>query len=74
MSLYYEAARHLENPTKLGGSLKSRVFGDKSLKHPAASVYALATKTVRWSPVLKEVVERTGLLKAERKVSLKATL
>lgn len=68
MSLYHEAASVLSAPKNEGGSIKSRVFGRKDLKSPAAQVYALALETCKWSAVLKEVVENAQLLLLERKV------
>ncbi|KAK3379463.1 S-adenosyl-L-methionine-dependent methyltransferase [Lasiosphaeria ovina] len=73
MSLYHEAAGILLGPTSHGGSLKSRVFGnkdkDKELKSPPAAVYALALESSKWSPVLKEVIENAQLLQKERKLT-----
>ena len=68
MSLYHEAAEILTAPASDGGSLKSRVFRSKSLKSPPNQIYALVLESSKWSPVLKEVVERSELLKHERKV------
>jgi putative methyltransferase len=68
MSLYSEAAAILSNSDKAGGSLKSRIFGKKDLRSSPANVFALVTETTKWSAVLKEVVEKSGLLKEERKV------
>lgn len=67
MSLYYEAADVLKAPTNTGGSLKSRIFS-KDFKAPPAQIYALVIETCKWSAVLKEVIEKTGLLGLERKV------
>lgn len=69
MSLYHEAADILSNPGAAGGSLKSRVFGKKNLKSPPNQLYALVLETAKWSPVLKEVIDRSDLLRLERKVS-----
>jgi hypothetical protein len=74
MSLYYEAAAILSNPDKVGGSLKSRIFGKKDLKSSPANVFALVMETTKWSAVLKEVVEKSGLLREERKVFSRKTL
>ena len=70
MSLYYEAAGLIENPDKKGGSLKSRVFGSKTLKSNKAAIFALVTESTKWSPVLKDVVEKSGILKLEKKVGI----
>ncbi|KAH6897064.1 S-adenosyl-L-methionine-dependent methyltransferase [Thelonectria olida] len=69
MSLYHEAAEFLTGDSSQGGSLKSRVFKKKNLKSPPNQVYALVIETCRWSPVLKEVIEKADLLKHERKLS-----
>jgi putative methyltransferase len=70
MSLYYEAAEILSSATgaNAGGSLKSRIFSRKDLKSQPAQIYALAIETCKWSPVLKEVIEKAGILGIERKV------
>lgn len=70
MSLYYEAADVLSSATgaNAGGSLKSRIFSRKDLKSQPAQIYALAIETCKWSSVLKEVIERSEILKLERKV------
>lgn len=66
MSLYHETAQILAD-TSRGGSLKNRVFGKKGLKSPPGQVYALAVESCRWSGVLKEVIEASGIL-SEKKV------
>lgn len=70
MSLYYDAADALANKEKAGGSLKSRVFKRKGLRNKPAQVYALVSESTKWSPVLKEVVEKSGILNSEKKASL----
>ncbi|EON62348.1 hypothetical protein W97_01569 [Coniosporium apollinis CBS 100218] len=69
MSLYYEAAAILANADNTGGSLKSRIYGKKGLKSSPAHLYALISETTKWSAVLKEVVEKSGILKEERKLT-----
>lgn len=69
MSLYHEAADILSAPSDEGGSLKSRVFRKKNLKSPPSQLYALVLETCKWSPVLKEVIDKAELLRHERKVS-----
>lgn len=73
MSLYHETAAILtaavNGDATHGGSLKSRIFKDKSLKSPPAQVYALALETSKWSGILKEVVEAADILKLERKLT-----
>ena len=68
MSLYYEAADILCNADKAGGSLKSRIYGKKDLKSSPANVYALVSEATKWSAVLKDVVEKSGVLREEKKV------
>ena len=68
MSLYYEAEKFLLNSDHATGSLKSRVFSAMNLKSKPTQVYALVTEGSRWSPVLKEVVEKSQLLSFEKKV------
>ncbi|KAI1206555.1 S-adenosyl-L-methionine-dependent methyltransferase [Annulohypoxylon truncatum] len=76
MSLYHETADILSAaPTNSpGGNLKTRIFGKKDLKSPQQQVYALALETCKWSPVLKEVVDNSELLRHERKLSPLLTL
>lgn len=68
MSVYFETSTILENADGTGGSLKSRVYGKKDLKSSPAQVYALATEATKWSPILKEVVEKSGVLREEKRV------
>lgn len=74
MSLYHEAAEFLTSSPSEGGSLKARVFKRKALKSPPNQLYALVLETAKWSGILREVVDKTELLKLERKVSGNATL
>ncbi|KAL7822471.1 S-adenosyl-L-methionine-dependent methyltransferase [Trichoderma gracile] len=69
MSLYHEAAEILTSSSDAGGSLKSRVFGKKKGKAPPGQLYALVLETAKWSPVLKEVIEKADLLRLERKLT-----
>ncbi|TFB04789.1 hypothetical protein CCMA1212_002929 [Trichoderma ghanense] len=69
MSLYHEAAEILTSSSDTGGSLKSRVFGKKKGKAPPGQLYALVLETAKWSPVLKEVIEKAGILRLERKLT-----
>ncbi|KAM5351484.1 hypothetical protein ACJ41O_004207 [Fusarium nematophilum] len=69
MSLYHEAAEVLSGSSNEGGSLKSRVFKKKNLKSAPNQVYALVLESCKWSPVLKEVIEKSELLKHERKLT-----
>ena len=68
MSLYYEAAKVLEEVQNERGSLKSIIFGGKPTRSSRAQLYALVSETIRWSAELSGVVEKAGLLAQERKV------
>ncbi len=67
MSLYYETAPFVSNKDQKG-SLKSRIFSNKTPRSPPKQVYALASETSKWSPILTEVIEKSQLLQLERKV------
>ncbi|KAG5661711.1 hypothetical protein KAF25_005833 [Fusarium avenaceum] len=69
MSLYHEAAEVLTGSSSEGGSLKSRVFKKKNLKSAPNQIYALVLESCKWSPILKEVIEKSDLLKLERKLT-----
>ncbi|KAF5657886.1 NOL1R-like protein [Fusarium heterosporum] len=69
MSLYHEAAEILTGSSSEGGSLKSRVFKKKNLKSAPNQIYALVLESCKWSPILKEVIEKSDLLKLERKLT-----
>ena len=69
MSLYYETATFLD-PDATTASLKSRVFGAKSLRSPSNQVFALASQSAKWSPVLAEVIEHAQLLQHARRVNI----
>jgi putative methyltransferase len=68
MSLYYEAAAILANAENTGGSLKSRLFTKKDLKSSPGQIFALIAESSKWSIVLKDVIEKTGVLAEEKKV------
>lgn len=69
MSLYYDAAPLLVSASNAIGSLKSRVFSSKDLKSPPKQIFALVSEASKWSPVLVDVIEKSQLLRLERKVS-----
>ena len=70
MSLYHETAEILALHAS-AGSLRSRVYGRKDAKwtSPPAQIYALAAETCKWSDILSEVIDKSGLLREEKKVS-----
>ena len=69
MSLYYEAASILSRDSSSGGSLKSRIYSDKSLKAAPPQIFALISEASKWDLLLKEVIENAGILPLEPKVS-----
>ena len=69
MSLYYEAAAVLANADSAGGSLKSRTYAKKELKSTPGQIFALVTEASKWSVVLKDVIEKCGILAEERKLT-----
>lgn len=75
MSLYFDAASVLTD-TARGGSLKSRIYNpnpktkQQKTKAPPAQIYALIVESAKWDTVLKEVIDKAGVLAAEPKVCL----
>ncbi|KAF3039362.1 hypothetical protein E8E12_006192 [Didymella heteroderae] len=69
MSLYYETATILENPDKIGGSFKARIFKRKDLKSKPGQIYALVAEASKWSRILKDVIEKCQVLREERKLT-----
>ncbi|CRG91916.1 hypothetical protein PISL3812_08970 [Talaromyces islandicus] len=70
MSLYYDAVTVLSSSaTSQGGSFKSRIYNAKSLKASPAQIYALVTEAAKWDILLKEVIENTGILSLESKLT-----
>jgi len=70
MALYHEAAHLLTTASDSGGSLKSRIYKSTDLKSNPSHLFALISEASKWSSVLKEVIEKSGLLPLERKVRL----
>ncbi|KAK3110965.1 hypothetical protein LTR53_014229 [Teratosphaeriaceae sp. CCFEE 6253] len=70
MSLYHEAAQILDSTTKSGVSIKSLVYDKKrTWNSDPKSLFALSTEAAKWSAVLSEVLQRSGVLKLERQLS-----
>ncbi|KAI9880243.1 MAG: hypothetical protein M1830_004587 [Pleopsidium flavum] len=69
MALYYEAASLLTTSPDGGGSHKSRIYNSKDLKSNPAHLFALISEASKWSAVLKEVIEESGVLSVERKLT-----
>lgn len=70
MSLYYDASELLQNPSNAGGSLRSRIYRQTGLRSSPAHLYALISETTKWAEVMREVVEKSDLLREEKKVSV----
>lgn len=68
MSLYHEAASLLEAARKHDESIKSLVYSRKGWRSDPKTLYALCTEAAKWSEVLSEVVERSGILTVEKQV------
>jgi 25S rRNA (cytosine2278-C5)-methyltransferase len=68
MSLYFEGADVLQSVQESGGSIKSAVFSKKERKCDSKALFALTTEAVKWSQVLSQVIDNSGLLKVERQV------
>nr|OQO23926.1 hypothetical protein B0A51_11556 [Rachicladosporium sp. CCFEE 5018] len=50
-------------------SLKNEVFGKKEWKSDKKTIFALTSEAAKWSEVLSEVVERSGVLGREKQLS-----
>jgi len=74
MSLYHEAAGILDTVNKGKTSLKAEIFGKKTWKTDGKTLFALTSEAAKWSSILAEVVEKSGILKLERQVRLLAYL
>jgi hypothetical protein len=68
MSLYHEAAAVLDTVNKGKTSLKAEIFGKKTWKTDGKVLFALTSEAAKWSSILSEVVEKSGLLKIEKQV------
>ncbi|KAK5166655.1 uncharacterized protein LTR77_008199 [Saxophila tyrrhenica] len=69
MSLYHEAAELIDTLTKHGGSIKSLVFGKKSVKSDLKTLYALTIEAAKWSEILSEVIENSCILTTDKKLT-----
>jgi putative methyltransferase len=74
MSLYHEAATILAKVNNGKTSLKAEIFGKKTWKTDGKTLFALTSEAAKWSSILAEVVEKSGLLKIGKQVSLFAPL
>lgn len=70
MSLYHEAASILELSKTSDSSLKSLVFSGKEWKSHPKTLFALTTEAAKWSEVISEAVEKSGVLQVEKQVCI----
>lgn len=68
MALYHEAASILETVNNGKTSLKAEVFGKKGWKSDGKTLFALTSEAAKWSSILAEVVEKSGILNLEKQV------
>ncbi|KAJ5094767.1 hypothetical protein N7456_010628 [Penicillium angulare] len=68
MSLYFDAVNILTEPAS-GGSFKSRIYSARNLRAQPAQIYALIIEASKWDRLLAEVIDRSELLKVERKLT-----
>lgn len=73
MSLYHEAAAILDTVNKGKTSLKAEIFGKKTWKTDGKVLFALTSEAAKWSSILAEVVEKSGLLKIEKQVRMRSS-
>ncbi|KAK4550458.1 hypothetical protein LTR36_000037 [Oleoguttula mirabilis] len=69
MSLYHEAASVLVTARSKSISLKSIIYNKKDWKSDPKTLFALTTEAAKWSEVLSEVLEKSGVLKIERQLT-----
>ncbi|PSK51759.1 25S rRNA (cytosine-C(5))-methyltransferase rcm1 [Elsinoe australis] len=69
MSLYFEAAKVLDEIKDKPASLKDRVYKDKTLRSSPGTVFALISEATKWSEVLSEVIDKSQVLSLERKLT-----
>ncbi|KAI6828878.1 S-adenosyl-L-methionine-dependent methyltransferase [Hortaea werneckii] len=69
MSLYHEAAGILQAVRKEQASVKSLVFSKKGWKSDPKTLFALSTEAAKWSEVLSEALEKSGILGVEKQLT-----
>ena len=70
MSLYYEAASLISESPKATDSLRLRVFSrTASFKSQPSQLYALLVETHQWNFALSEIIEKSEILRHERKLT-----
>ncbi|MCJ1329508.1 hypothetical protein MMC10_006188 [Thelotrema lepadinum] len=71
MSLYHEAASLITTSSSIShDSLKSQIFSRTvTRKSSSTQLFALVAEASKWNAILKEVVERSGILAHERRLT-----
>ncbi|KAI6924770.1 S-adenosyl-L-methionine-dependent methyltransferase [Hortaea werneckii] len=69
MSLYHEAAGILQAVRREQASVKSLVFSKKGWKSDPKTLFALSTEAAKWSDVLSEALEKSGILGVEKQLT-----
>ncbi|KAI7635001.1 S-adenosyl-L-methionine-dependent methyltransferase [Hortaea werneckii] len=69
MSLYHEAAGILQAVRKEQASVKSLVFSKKGWKSDPKTLFALSTEAAKWSEILSEALEKSGILSVEKQLT-----
>ncbi|RMY68813.1 hypothetical protein D0863_06857 [Hortaea werneckii] len=69
MSLYHEAAGILQAVRREQASVKSLVFSKKGWKSDPKTLFALSTEAAKWSEVLSEALEKSGILGVEKQLT-----
>lgn len=66
MSLYLESSKIISRVNY--GGIRAAVYSDKSIKSKPEQLYALCVETLKHQEILSEVIEKSQLLKLEKKV------
>ncbi|KAG0642722.1 S-adenosyl-L-methionine-dependent methyltransferase, partial [Tuber brumale] len=67
MSLYLESSKIIARANY--GGLRAAVYSDKSIKSKPEQLYALCVETLKHQEILNEVIEKSQILKVEKKVN-----
>ncbi|CAZ85452.1 unnamed protein product [Tuber melanosporum] len=67
MSLYLESSRIIARANF--GGLRAAVYSDRSIKSKPEQLYALCVETLKHQEILNEVIEKSQILKVEKKLT-----
>jgi len=67
MSLYLESSKIIARVNY--GGLRAAVYSDRSIKSKPEQLYALCVETLKHQEILNEVIEKSQILKVEKKVN-----